>query len=53
MLSGKKTYIVAAVAAVLNFAAYMNWITVDQLSAINAVLAALGLAALRSGVNKN
>lgn len=52
MLAGKKTYIVAIVMAVLNFAVYMNWITVDQLTQVNAVLVALGLGALRAGASK-
>ena len=52
-LQGKKTYIIAAIAVALNFAVYMNWLTVEQLNAVNSVLAGLGLAALRAGVNKN
>lgn len=52
-LKGRKTYLVAIIAIVLNTAVYMNWITVDQLTQINYVLAALGLAALRAGVNKS
>ena len=51
-LQGKKTYIVAFVLAVLNFAVAVNWITVDQLNQINAILVGLGLVALRAGVNK-
>lgn len=50
--SGKKTYIIALIGAVLNFAVVMNWITVDQVAEINALLLALGLGALRAGVNK-
>lgn len=49
-LKGKKTYIVAALAIGLNFAVYMNWLTVDQLTQINAVLAFLGLATVRAGI---
>ena len=51
-LSGKKTYLVAFVLAVLNVAVYLNWITVDQLAQVNAVLVALGLGALRVGINQ-
>ena len=51
-LEGKKTYIVALAIALLNLAVALNWIGVDQLSQINAVLVALGLGALRSGINK-
>lgn len=51
-LEGKKTYLIAVIGVALNFAVYMNWITVDQLGVINSVLAGLGLAALRAGVSK-
>jgi len=51
-LEGRKTYIIATIAAVLNVLVLFNVITVDQLTQINVVLAALGLAALRAGVNK-
>lgn len=51
-LSGKKTYIIAIVLAVLNLAVAMNWISVDQLNQINTILVALGLGALRAGVSK-
>jgi hypothetical protein len=51
-LEGKKTYLVALIAAVLNLAVAFDLITVDQLTQINVVLGALGLAALRAGVNK-
>jgi len=51
-LAGKKTYIIAIVLAVLNLAVAMNWLTVDQLNQVNAILVALGLGALRAGVNK-
>lgn len=52
-LEGKKTYAIAAVAVALNFAVYMNWLTVDQLSVVNSVLAGLGLATLRASVSTN
>jgi len=49
-LQGKKTYLVAALAVGLNFAVYMNWITIDQLTQINAVLGFLGIATIRAGI---
>lgn len=49
-LKGKKTYIVATVAAVLNLLAAFGVITFEQIRAIDAVLVALGLAALRDGM---
>ena len=51
-LDGKKTYIVVVIGAVLNVAVAFGWITPDNLEAINAVLVALGLGALRAGVSK-
>ena len=51
-LAGKKTYLVALVGIVLNFCVYMKWITVDQLQTVNVILASLGLAAVRSAINK-
>lgn len=51
-LQGKKTYLIAILIAVLNFAVAMEWLTVDQLDQINLILGALGLGALRAGVNK-
>lgn len=52
LLTGKKTYLVAAIAVVLNFCVYQGWLTVDQLGQVNAILAFLGLGALRAAVNK-
>ena len=49
-LSGKKTYIVAVVIALLNLAVAFGWIDPDHLTQINMVLTALGLGALRSAV---
>lgn len=51
-LSGKKTYIVAVLTIVINFAVFMNWLTVDQLNTVNVILGALGFAAVRSGIKK-
>lgn len=52
-LSGYKTYIVALVGAVLNLAVALNWVSMDNLAEVNAVLVALGGAALRAGVSKS
>jgi hypothetical protein len=49
-LEGKRTYIVAAVVAVLNLAVAMNWVSPAHLAQVNTVLGALGLAALRASV---
>ena len=49
---GKKTYLVALVAAVLNLLVACGVVSVDNLGEINAVLAALGGASLRAGVSK-
>jgi heme/copper-type cytochrome/quinol oxidase subunit 4 len=51
-LSGKKTYIIAFVLAVVNFAVAVNWISPDNLEQINAVLVALGIGAVRAGISK-
>lgn len=51
-IAGYKTYIISAIAIILNFAVYMKWITVEQLVAVNSALGFLGLAALRAGVAK-
>lgn len=50
ILKGRKTYLITALAIGLNFAVYMNWLTVDQLTQVNAVLAFLGLATVRAGI---
>lgn len=49
-LDGKRTYITALVLAALNVAVAFNWISPAHLAAINTVLGALGLAALRASV---
>lgn len=51
-LSGKKTYLVAVVLALFNLAVAYGWIDPAHQEQINAVLVALGLGALRSGVAK-
>ena len=52
-LSGKKTYIIVIIGAVLNVAVALELVTPDNLEQINAVLLALGLGALRAGVSKS
>jgi len=51
-LKGKKTYLIAIVAVAVNFSVYMGWLSVDQLSTVNAILAFLGLGAVRAGISK-
>lgn len=51
-LSGKKTYIVAVVLALVNVGVAMGWISPENLEQINVVLVALGLGALRASVSK-
>jgi len=51
-LSGKKTYIIVLIGAVLNVAVAFGWVTPDNLEQINAVLLALGLGAIRAGISK-
>lgn len=51
-LAGKKTYIVAAVLAIVNFGVAMGWISPENLEQINVILVALGLGAIRAGINK-
>ena len=51
-LYGKKTYIIAVLAAVLNLAVALGWISPAHLDQINMVLVSLGGAALRAGISK-
>ena len=51
-LDGKKTYITAVVAALASFAMAMGWLSKEQYQVILGLLGALGLAALRSGIEK-
>ena len=51
-LDGKKTYITAVVAALASFAMAMGWLSTEQYQVILGLLASLGLAALRSGIEK-
>lgn len=51
-LSGRKTYIVAVVMALLNLAVAFGWISPAHLAQINTILAALGLSAVRAAISK-
>ena len=54
-LDGKKTYIVAILAAVYNIGLAFQWWTADNqyVTLVNTVLATFGLAFLRAGVSKS
>jgi hypothetical protein len=52
MLEGKKTYITAVVLGLASFALAMGWLNKEQYQVIVGLLGSLGLAALRSGVDK-
>ena len=51
-LEGKKTYITAVVVALASFAMAMGWLSKEQYQVILGLLGSLGLAALRSGIEK-
>ena len=53
-LQGKKTYVIAFVTAIFNFGITVGWWTPDNQLwvAINLILGALGLGALRAGISK-
>lgn len=53
-LQGKKTFILAFVAAALNLAIAFHWINIapEQLLAINGVLVALGASTLSAKINR-
>lgn len=51
-LKGKKTYIVAAVIAVVNLLAAFGVIDAEQIESINLVLAALGVGTIRHAMAK-
>lgn len=53
MLTGKKTYISAALLALATFARTMGWIDQSQFDMIMGLAGAMGLAALRAGVAKS
>jgi uncharacterized protein (DUF486 family) len=50
-VSGYKTYIVAILLVVSNVGVQFGWFTQDHVNLVNAILAPLGLAFLRAGVN--
>ncbi|MBA60034.1 MAG: hypothetical protein CMQ40_12800 [Gammaproteobacteria bacterium] len=52
-LKGKKTYLVAAGAAVVVFVHAMGWLSADQSNTVLGLLGAGGIAALRAGVSAN
>lgn len=52
MFKGKKTYVVAILWGAATIASTLGFIDPGQVAGIQAVLAPLGLAALRHGVNK-
>ena len=51
---GKKSYIILAIMAVMNFACVMKWfcLTPEQLLALNGMLVAIALIFMRSSVAK-
>jgi hypothetical protein len=53
MLSGKKTYLVAAIGIVMTGLLGLGYITQAQYDTIMGILASLGLAFLRAGVTKS
>jgi len=52
MLTGKKTYITAAVMALGAFARAVDWLTPEQFELLMGLAGSMGLAALRAGVTK-
>lgn len=52
-LDGRKTYILAIITAVLNFAVAMNWLTPEHMTQINTLLGSLIAMALRAGIAKS
>jgi len=51
-LEGKKTYIIAFITAAINLAVALNLVSVSHLAQVNAILVALGGAAIRAGISK-
>lgn len=51
-LSGKKTYILAAIAGLLTVAHALGWITSEVYQTLMGLVGAGGLATLRQGVKK-
>jgi len=52
MLTGKKTYIMAAVMALGVFARGMGWLEQEQFEVLLGLTGSMGLAALRAGVSR-
>jgi hypothetical protein len=52
MLTGKKTYIMAAVMALGVFARGVGWLDQELFEVIMGLAGSMGLAALRSGVSR-
>ena len=52
LLSGKKSYIVAALLVILSGLHAQGYITVEEYQLILGILGGLGLAALRAGISK-
>jgi hypothetical protein len=50
MLSGWKTYIIMAIGVIANGCYAMGIIPVEYMGVVNAILAFLGLGALRAGI---
>jgi hypothetical protein len=51
MLTGKKTYIMAALMALGAFARGLGWLEQEQFEILMGLAGSMGLAALRSGVS--
>lgn len=51
-LSGYRTYIVAVLLGIANTSVALGWLNWEQVSIANGILAPLGLAFLRAGVDK-
>ena len=52
MLTGKKTYIIAAIMALGAFARGVGWLDQSQFEMLLSLGGSMGLAALRAGVSK-
>lgn len=52
-LKGKKTYVVAVIAIVLNVGVHYNWWTVADVAYWNTLLAGVGLATVRHAISGN
>jgi hypothetical protein len=52
MLTGKRTYIMAAIMALGAFARGLGWLGQDQFELLMGLAGSMGLAALRAGVSR-